>query len=100
MVKVDKKLDKLRKIINENYELMDTEDYIKLKQNMILFEKNIESFLRDFNQIFSADIKYIPQEKFSNLHLFVEEFEIKNEKLFNLGKSIEEVFSYINRLIK
>ena len=100
MIKVDKKLEKLRNKVNENYELMDTEDYINLKKNLITFEKNIDNFLKDFNQLFSADIKYIPQEKFSNLHLYVEEFDIKNEKFFNLGKSIEEVFSFISKLIQ
>lgn len=100
MSKVDKKLEKLKSKINENFEFMETEDYIKLKKNLIVFEKNIDNFLKDFNQIFAGDIKYIPQERFSNLHLTVEEFDIKNEKLFNLGKSIEEVFSFISKLIQ
>jgi len=100
MMKVDKKLEKLKTKIKDNFEFMETEDYIKLKKNLIVFEKNIDYFLKDFNQLFAGDIKYISQEKFSNLHLFVEEFDIKNEKLFNLGKSIEEVFSYISKLIQ
>ncbi len=100
MVKVDKKLNKLKNKIKDNFEFMETEDYIRLKKNLIFFEKSIDCFLKNFNQLFAGDIKYIPQDKFSNLHLFVEEFDIKNEKLFNLGKSIEEVFSFISKLIQ
>lgn len=100
MLKVDKKLEKLKCKVNESYELMETEDYLKLKQNLIIFEKKIDNFIRDFNQLFAQDIKYIPQEKFSNLHQVVEEFEIKSEKLFNLGKSLEEVFSFISKMIQ
>jgi len=100
MLKVDRKLEKLKVKINKNFEFMDTEDYLKLKKNLILFEKNIDNFIKDFNQLFAGDIKYISNDKFSNLHLFVEEFELKNEKLLNLGKSIEEVFSFISKLIQ
>lgn len=100
ITKVDKKLEKLKIKINENFEFMETEDYLKLKKNLIMFEKNIDNFLKDFNQLFAGDIKYIPLDKFSNFHLTLEEFDIKNEKLFNLGKSIEEVFSFISKLIQ
>lgn len=99
MIKVDRKLDKLKSKIKENFEYIDIEDHLKLKKFLIGFEKNVDRFIKDFNQLFADEIKYIPPEKFSDLHNYIDEFNDKNEKLYNLGNSIQEVFGFINKLI-
>lgn len=95
--KVDKKLEKL-KILDLNFENVEMENLLQLKQSLINFEKTMDGFLKDYNQIYSKDIKYISEDKISKLNLSVENFNEKYNVILNIAAMLEEIFALHNRI--
>jgi hypothetical protein len=95
--KVDKKLDKLKKL-NLNFDNVEMENLLELKQSLINFEKTMDGFIKDYNQIYAKDIKYISEDKISNLHLSVESFNEKYNVILNIAGMLEEIFALHNRI--
>ena len=48
----------------------ENENIIELKNNLIKLDKAMDDFLKDYNQLYSKNIKYISEDKISNLHFF------------------------------
>jgi hypothetical protein len=92
IMKINRKLEKLKKYAL-SYENVDIENLMQLKQSLILFEKSMDRYLKDYNEIYSKDIKYISEDKISNLHVMVDDFLEKFNKLIAVSSSLEEVFS-------
>lgn len=90
--KVNKKLSKLL-TMDLSYNYHDTDDLIETKKLLISLDKNIEIFLKDYNQLYATNIKYISEEKTSNLHLSVETFLEKYDKVIELSNYLQEIFA-------
>lgn len=97
MQKLDKKLNKLQRL-NLDYEYVEMDDLIELKQQLINFDKLLDNFIKDFNQIYSQEIKYISEDKISKLHLSVEKFTERYEELLDLSSTLEEIFAMHSRI--
>lgn len=90
--KVEKKLSKLMQL-RLSYEYLDTEEIMETKKLMISLDKNLEFFLKDYNQLYANNIKYISEDKITNLHTTLNEFSEKYEKIYELSSSLEEIFA-------
>lgn len=95
--KVEKKLEKLSKL-DLAYENVEMNNLLELKQYIINFDKTIDGFLKDFNQIYAKDLKYISEDKLSNLHVTIDNFYEKYNVIVNLSNSLEEIFALHNRI--
>ena len=100
--KVEKKLEKLNQIeLNEeNIEEKNIYDKLEFKKCLIIFEKNLDEFLIDFNNYYEKELKYINPDNIS--HLDERNTELLNhyKKIENVASILEEMFSIHNKIIK
>jgi len=96
--KLNKKLAKLN-TLSLNYEIIEFEDVLELKNKLIEFEKKLDNFIKDYNQLYSKGIKYISKEKMPTLQYSVDEFKSKYDMILALSSSLEEIFSLHNKIL-
>jgi hypothetical protein len=100
--KVEKKLEKLNQIeLNEeNIEEKNIYDKLEFKKCLIIFEKNLDEFLIDFNNYYEKELKYINPDNISHLDERNTELLNQYKKIENVASILEEMFSIHNKIIK
>ena len=100
--KVEKKLEKLNQIeLNEeNIEEKNIYDKLEFKKCLIIFEKNLDEFLIDFNNYYEKELKYINPDNISHLDERNTELLNQYKKIENVASILEEMFSLHNKIIK
>ena len=100
--KVEKKLEKLNQIeLNEeNIEEKNIYDKLEFKKCLIIFEKNLDEFLIDFNNYYEKELKYINPDNISHLDERNTELLNQYKKIENVASILEEMFSMHNKIIK
>ena len=100
--KVEKKLEKLNQIeLNEeNIEEKNIYDNLEFKKCLIIFEKNLDEFLIDFNNYYEKELKYINPDNISHLDERNTELLNQYKKIENVASILEEMFSIHNKIIK
>ena len=100
--KVEKKLEKLNNIEINEESIGETNIYDKLefKKCLIIFEKNLDEFLIDFNNYYEKELKYINPDNISHLDERNTELLNQYKKIENVASILEEMFSIHNKIIK
>jgi hypothetical protein len=96
--KLEKKLAKLREM-DLNFELVERDEVLQFKSLLVNFEKSLDNFIKIYNNNYSSNIKYISEDKISDLHEYTDNFLSKYDVLLNLANSLEEIFALHNKLI-
>ena len=85
-------------ILNLN-SLFSLWEILQLKNKLIEFDKKLDNFIKDYNQLYSKGIKYISKDKMPTLQFYVDEFKSKYDVILSLSSSLEEIFSLHNKIL-
>lgn len=96
ILKIEKKLEKLEKLKNLNYDFNENADLKRIKNSISNLKKNLENFSENFDLNFKNNLKFISESFKSKLHLKLNQFHLSFNNLILINASLEEIFALFN----